>query len=141
MKTLKTATLALVATLATAIVLPAIARAEYRAFQSPSGNILCLLAGSGVTCDVSDHTYQLPPGPLCSQHIQWGDRFKLQQGDAVGMPCHADTLPQPGNQILDYGQTISTATITCESQPSGITCTDGSTGHYFRVSRDSYDLG
>jgi hypothetical protein len=31
--------------------------------------------------------------------------------------------------------------IACDSEPSGVKCTDSSTGHYFRVSRESYDLG
>jgi hypothetical protein len=31
--------------------------------------------------------------------------------------------------------------ITCDSEPAGVTCTDISTGHFFRVSRDSYQLG
>jgi Family of unknown function (DUF6636) len=140
---MKTATLALVvpATAAAAIALPATARADDRPFQSPSGNISCLIGGSSVACDVSDYTYQVPPGPPCSQHISWGNRFNLQQGKAAEMECHGDTLRIPGEQTLSYGQTISAGTITCESEPSGIKCADSSTGHYFRVSRDSYNLG
>jgi hypothetical protein len=46
----------------------------------------------------------------------------------------------PGEPTLDYGQTISAGTITCDSEPTGIKCTDSS-GHYFRVSKDSYNLG
>jgi hypothetical protein len=42
---------------------------------------------------------------------------------------------------LDYGQTKSVGVMTCASEPSGVTCTDTSTGHFFRVSRDSYELG
>ena len=143
MGTMKTATLALVvpATVAAPIALPATARADNRPFQSPSGNISCLLGSSDVACDVSDYTYQMPPGPPCSQHISWGNRFGLQQGKPAEMMCHGDTLRVPGEQTLNYGQTISAGTITCESQPSGMKCTDGSTGHYFRVSRDSYNLG
>jgi hypothetical protein len=43
--------------------------------------------------------------------------------------------------VLGYGQTHSIGTITCDSEPSGVTCTDGSTGHFFRTSRESYQLG
>ncbi len=143
MATLKTTTLALVvpATAAAAFALPATARADEGPFQSPSGNIACIMGSGGAACDVSDHTYQLPPGPPCSQHSAWGGRFSLQQGQAAEMECHNDTLRVPGARTLDYGQTVSGGTITCESQPSGMKCTDSSTGHYFRVSRDSYDLG
>jgi len=31
--------------------------------------------------------------------------------------------------------------MTCDSEPSGMTCTDSSTGHFFRISRESYQLG
>jgi hypothetical protein len=136
---MKITTLALV--VPTAIALPAIARADYRPFQSPSGNISCLIDISDVACDVSDYTYKVPPGPPCSQHISWGNRFWLKQGNPAEMECHGDTLRVPGEQTLNYGQTITAGTLTCESQPSGMKCTDSSTGHYFRVSRDSYDIG
>lgn len=46
-----------------------------------------------------------------------------------------------GLQTLAYGQTRSIGAITCSSEPSGVTCTDSGTGHFFRVSRDSYELG
>jgi hypothetical protein len=137
--TIKTAAVALV--VPAAIVLPATARADEGPFRSPSGNISCVMGSSGVACDVSDRTYQLPPAPPCSEHSAWGGRFSLQQGQAVEMECHNDTLRVPGAQTLNYGQTNSTGAITCESQPSGMKCTDSSTGHYFRVARDSYNLG
>ena len=128
-------------TITAAVALPATAFADDRPFQSPSGKIACLLGVDGVACDVSDYTYQVPPGPPCSQHISWGNRFSLSHGQPAQMECHGDTLRVPGEQTLDYGQTISQGTITCSSDPSGMTCTDGSSGHYFRVSRDSYNLG
>jgi hypothetical protein len=43
--------------------------------------------------------------------------------------------------VLDYGQTHSIGTITCDTEPAGVTCIDSSTGHFFRVSRESYQLG
>jgi hypothetical protein len=47
----------------------------------------------------------------------------------------------PAKPTLDYGQTRNLDAITCGSEPIGITCTDSSTGHYFRISRESYDAG
>jgi hypothetical protein len=140
---MKMATLALVvpATIAAAVALPATAHADNRPFQSPSGNILCLIDSSGVACDVSDFTYKLPPPPPCAQHISWGNRFTMDQGKAPEMTCHGDTLRVPGEPTLNYGQTTSAGSFTCDSEPSGMKCTDSSTGHYFRVARDSYDLG
>lgn len=126
---------------AAAIALPATARADSQYFQSPSGNIYCLLDAGGVACDVHDYTYQPPPPPECGKHLPWGNRFSLTPGQPAAIECHGDTLRLPGEQTLDYGQTISAGTITCASEPSGVRCTDRGSGHFFRVSRDSYELG
>jgi len=116
------------------------ADAVYR-FQSLSGNIYCDLGNGGVACDISDFTYVPPPPPPCGQHLAWGSRFTLNQGKAPAMECHGDTLRVPGEQTLNYGQTLSAGAITCDSEAAGMTCTDTSTGHFFRVSRESYQLG
>jgi hypothetical protein len=135
-------TLALaVSAAAAAITLPPLAHADTQNFQSPSGNIYCVLDSGGVACDVHDYTYQPPPPPECGKHLAWGNRFVLEAGQPAAIHCHGDTLRVPGEQTLGYGQTVSAGTITCESQPSGVRCTDGASGHFFRVSRDSYDLG
>ncbi len=141
----------MVTTLRIALVVPAIAaalvassataRADGQNFQSPSGNIYCIMGTTGVACDISDYTYQPPPPPECGKHLAWGSRFSLTPGNPAAIECHGDTLRVPGERTLDYGQTISAGTLTCESQPSGMKCTDsGSGGHYFRVSRESFDL-
>jgi len=121
-------------------------------FQSPSGNIFCEMSDGnggqgGVSCEIADHTYALPPPPC--EHSAWGDRFALEQGSAPVMACHNDTIrpshgfpgPNPDVPILDYGQTRSVGAISCDSEPSGMTCTDTGTGHFFRVSSDSYQIG
>lgn len=129
------------ATVATAIALPAAAHADSYQFQSPSGNIACDIGNDHAACDISEYTYQPPPPPPCAQHFPWGSRFVLEAGKAGTVHCHSDTLRMPGEPILAFGQTKSAGTFTCESEPSGVKCTDGSTGHYFHVSRESYDLG
>lgn len=42
--------------------------------------------------------------------------------------------------MLQYGQTRSLNSVTCERQQSSITCTDNGTGHFFQLSRDTYEL-
>lgn len=153
MNTRKITTLAAIATasIAGAISLSSIARADVtrREFQSPSGDIVCeLSAGSdgtgSVFCDIG--TYGPPPyRPDCPQG--WGVRFGLDQGNAPVSQCQEDTIipgSRPSNRglaTLAYGKTASAGTITCDSEPTGITCTDASTGHFFRVSQESYQLG
>jgi hypothetical protein len=138
------------ATATTTIGLASTAHADtHDEFQSPNGNIGCDLRtgddGTGIAdCEIRDHTWVIPlPIPKCpnSGSGVWG--WGLYQGKAPtpGFSCVAHTLGQPGLQTVDYGQTRSAGAITCDSEPSGVTCTDTSTGHFFRVARDSYELG
>ncbi|GFG68042.1 hypothetical protein MKUB_55320 [Mycobacterium kubicae] len=129
------------ATVTAALSFPAPAYGQTNNFQSPSGNIYCTLDNTGAACDISEFTYQPPPPPECAQHIEWGSRFRLSVGKAAIIECHGDTLKVPGEPTLNYGQTVSAGTVTCSSEQSGVRCTDTASGHYFRVSRDSYNLG
>jgi hypothetical protein len=133
--------LAVLATVAAAIALPPTAHADSDQFQSPSGNIACDIGTGGVACDIRDYTYQPPPPPPCAQHFPWGSRFVLEPGKAATIVCHSDTLRVPGEPTLPFGQTKTVGTFTCDSEPLGMKCADTSTDNYFRVSRDSYDLG
>jgi hypothetical protein len=139
--------LALIAACTTALaaVWPAPARAEAGPFQSPSGNIYCLLGiesdgTNRADCQVQQHTYPIPPRGDC--HLGgWGGQFSITQGGPVVLVCQGGMLTGPPLPTLGYGQTRSIGTITCRSDPDAMACTDDSTGHFFRVSRDSYQLG
>jgi hypothetical protein len=163
--TMMITTLALIAssTLAATIALPATAHADfdYRRFQSPSGDILCVMlrnhdindparygTGEG-TCQVQDPTYAVPPrqyvggdGQLGTCDMQnWGSTFALPQGSPPHLDCVGGALVPPPLPTLEDGQAMSLGAVTCASEPSAMTCTDTSSGHFFRVSRDSYQLG
>jgi hypothetical protein len=111
-------------------------------FRSPSGNINCTLStpGGDITarCEVVEHTWVAPP-PDC--HLDSGDRFYLTQGGSAVVGCYGQEFGPAPQQTLGYGQSLSFGTITCVSEYTGMTCTDSSTGRYFRVSRDTYELG
>jgi hypothetical protein len=120
-------------------------------FQSPSGSMMCTIgtrmppSGTNpfVACEVMELAL-VPPPPVC--HQSFVGMFDLEQGGAPAKPslCTPDyspVTPWSGYPILDYGQTRTVGAITCDSEPSTMTCTDTSTGHFFRVSRDSYQLG
>lgn len=112
-------------------------------FQSPSGNIRCAMFSfdgqNSVRCDITDYGWTAPPrSPNC--HLDWGSRFKLEQGGAAVFDCYAQELPAP-EHTLGYGEAQTVGTITCSSEPSGMTCADSSTSHYFRVSRETYEVG
>jgi hypothetical protein len=126
---------------AVGLAFPAAAQAE---FQSPSTNINCSLGEDlngvvSVTCEVAQHSWVAPPRePAC--HVNWGSRFLLKQGLPAMFDCYGQAMPAP-DQTLAYNTSISQGTITCYSKITDITCADHYTGHYFRVSRDSYELG
>jgi hypothetical protein len=146
MNTSKIAKLTLIttATIAATIAVPATAHAvPDDSFQSPSGNIVCILAGNGeygAACQVQQHTYAVPPPGEC--HLGgWGSQIDLRPGKPPQFECVGGVLAVPPMPTLDYGQTRSAGPFTCESEPLGMTCTDGSTGHFFRIARESYQLG
>jgi hypothetical protein len=119
-------------------------------FVTPSGNIACSIYAdnSGVNCEVREHTWAAPAstdGPYgrpCDFDFG-GLEFYVSQGKPANLGCYegASKFDRPDLKTLGYGQTYSRGAITCESEPSGMTCTDTATGHYFRVSRENYELG
>jgi hypothetical protein len=145
------------ATAVATIAVPATARADVikdsYIFQSPSGNIGCEMQdrddGTGVAvCKIHDRTWlSPPPGGDCrfaGQDLILYRSGVTDQSPAacVGVYPSQIWLALDYNKVtLAYGQTHSVGPFTCESEPSGVTCTDNSTGHFFRVSRESYDVG
>ena len=113
-------------------------------FQSPSGNIACVMAAlSGTTpevaCEIVERTWN-PPAKPATCDGDWGDRITLQQGATPALTCHTDTTRGLGLPALAYGTAHTLAGLTCASDEAGITCTDSTTGHYFSLSRDAYEL-
>lgn len=93
-----------------------------------------------MVCEIRDHTYTAPPKPE-DCHLDWGDRVSLKPGSAPVVHCHGDTIFDAGMPTLPYGQTRWAGPIKCEAQPAGVTCTDTPSGHFFRISRESLELG
>jgi hypothetical protein len=139
--------LTLTAAGAACIAFPATAQAcpVSSTFVTPSGNIVCLVSKSfdgtnGAECEIRDHSFAAPAKPA-DCHLGWGDRISLKQGSAPVVHCHGDTNFVPGLPTLEYGQTRSAGPIGCDSESAAMTCTDASTGHYLRLSRESLELG
>ena len=148
MTTHKITNLALIATatVAAAIAIPATAQADPdypngQSFQSPSGNVGCSLSPDRASCEIKNYTWFIPPPPDYFVGGR-GNIFILARGSApVAGVWHSDHQFPDGSPTLDYGQSRTAGTITCDSESAGVTCTDSSTGHFFRVSRESYQVG
>ncbi|AKK30316.1 hypothetical protein AB431_07505 [Mycobacterium sp. EPa45] len=125
-----------------AAVLPAAAHAdESYTFESPSGNVGCSLNPGGATCEIKSYTWFIPPPPDYFVGGR-GNVFLLTRGaEPVAGIWHSDHQFPDGSPTLDYGQSRTAGTITCTSENTGITCADSGTGHFFRVSRETYQVG
>jgi hypothetical protein len=114
-------------------------------FTTPSRNISCELTDTSSTsdgdarCDVAQHTWTLPPKPAdCTG--SWGGGASVSGAEQGRLTCASDTVADPGLRVLAYGQAVSFGGIVCDSQETGVRCTNRATGHGFRVARGSYDL-
>jgi hypothetical protein len=116
--------------------------AQYSQFQNSSQNISCNLDSSAATCEINNRAYTIStPPPPCAQHSAWGDRFSLPQGGTVVMDCHNDTIHVQGEPVVNNGQTQSAGTLSCIPDTGSVRCTDSSTGHFFFMSPNSYQVG
>ncbi len=119
-------------------------------FLTPSGNVVCSIYGdgSGANCEIRQHDWVVPAstdGPYgrpCNFAFG-GLEFYVSKGKPGNLGCYegVSSFDRPGLETLDYGQRRSRGNITCASESSGVTCTDTVSGHFIRVSRESYDLG
>lgn len=99
-------------------------------FQSPSGNIHCLLFGGdgdwqGARCDILETTTLSFARPPADCDLDWGHAFEVGRGSLPAQPvCAGDTVASPDAPVLPYGASTSFAGITCTSETTGVTCTN-----------------
>lgn len=119
-------------------------------FVTPSGNISCSMYAdnSGANCEIREHTWAVPAsidgpfGRVCDFNFG-GLEFYVSQAKPANLGCYegSSNFNGPSPETLAYGQTYSLGKMSCDSELSGVTCTDNATGHFFRVSRENYELG
>jgi hypothetical protein len=67
--------------------------------------------------------------------LDWGDSSWIGPGDRRGeLFCRGDTVMNPDAAELGYGGSIARSGICCESDQTGLTCTNGA-GHGFFLSK------
>lgn len=128
---------------------------QHANFLSPSGNINCSImleppfvangvnysGNNDVQCEIVDHAWQPPEGCPASVDVVGAS----MGADATAPPVvvcvkYPNQLPLPGRRsTMAKPQTLGA--ISCDSELSGITCTNANTGHFFRLSSESYDVG
>jgi hypothetical protein len=118
-------------------------------FHTPSGNISCNLVNAPpqdthslgqnfVQCDIANHSW-VPPRPPPPDRADATSTFVLMRGHLPIVGYSPGTLADM--DPMDIGQVRYGGAITCSSEQSAMRCTDVGTGHFFRVSQESYELG
>ncbi len=109
------------------------------AFQSPSGNIGCVLLGGSARCDIRKRDWSPPPRPPgCPDQVDFGQGLQIGQADHSGsFVCAGDTALNPEAAKLAYGTDDRFGGFLCASATSGLTCMN-SAGHGFFISIQNY---
>jgi hypothetical protein len=115
---------------------------EYLAFQSPTGNIHCsLYAWDGTTtvrCDLREYSPSYSKAPPNCEY-DWGMSFAVDARGKGYLACVSDSMVDPNNPVLPYGEAVSAGGISCVSAKTGITCTNAA-GSGFKVAKASQKL-
>lgn len=113
--------------------------AHLSSFQSPSGNIGCVLLGGTARCDIGKRTWNPPARPPgCPSEVDFGQGLEVGHRDLSGsFVCAGDTALNPEAPKLAYGEDDRSGGFLCESRSAGVTCTNSS-GHGFFVSIQRY---
>ncbi len=110
---------------------------DYVAFRSPTGNIHCAMytwaGGAEARCDVLELTPSYRKRPAGCD-LDWGHSFAVGATGKGVLACVGDSVQDPGNPVLPYGQAVSLGGISCVSAKTGMTCTNAE-GHGFSVAR------
>lgn len=107
---------------------------DFTQFTSPSGNIGCAVFENTARCDVTQHTWALPPRPADCQE-DWGSVVTLDDpGDPASVgACVGDSAG--GGPVLPYDQAIRVGDLQCASLRTGVSCEYVGGEHGFLVSR------
>jgi hypothetical protein len=108
-------------------------------FQSPSGNIGCVLLDGNARCDIAKRSWKPPPRPPgCPDEVDFGQGLQVNRDDESGnFVCAGDTTLNPEAPKLGYGSADRFGGLFCESATAGVTC-ENAGGHGFFISIQSY---
>lgn len=108
-------------------------------FASPSGDISCMVTDDLLRCDIRDRDWSPPPRPAdCPNFTNHGQGISIHPTGPANFECAGDTT-FGGGTPLPYGQFQAGGGMSCNSEPSGMRCSN-SDGHGFTLSRQAYTL-
>lgn len=110
-----------------------------RGFTTPSENIGCKYFEESIRCDILSG---LRPDPgrkfpdICP--LDWTGVY-INPGIDAGPNCAGDSVMDPDDPTLEYGQTWSRGDLTCDSESSRLRCVD-TAGNGFTLARRGWTL-
>ncbi len=129
---------AAVGILSMVIAAPASAVTHLKQFQSPSGNIGCVLTnrfGTEARCDIGNRSWASPKKPA-SCDLDYGNGLAIGARGRAHFVCAGDTALHQGPKIA-YGHRVRLKPFTCKVSTAGVRCANAH-GHGFFLSRQSY---
>ena len=115
------------------VMLAAPAWAETQYFQSPSGNIVCVIEQQNiesVRCDLGVDRQSYTARPAACQG-RWGRSFGVAETGMGFLNCVTDLIRAPRDAVvLPYGVALDVDGIICRSETTGMTCTNRDGGGF-----------
>jgi hypothetical protein len=108
------------------------------AFSTPSRNIGCYVSSDSARCDIQKKTWTAPPKPADCD-LDFGNGVAVVKTEKATVVCAGDTVPG-AKEVLEYGEVVRVGSFLCDSESSGVRCTNEDSGHGFTVSRQAYTL-
>lgn len=108
---------------------------------TPSGNIGCELHGSWAECGIKSYIQSERYGTDGDMPLWWatlpeqGTAGLSAKGDAPNY--HGDN-GGPAGQVLEYGESVTFGDITCDSESTGLTCTNTASGHSMTMNKREF---
>ncbi|MEZ5076925.1 MAG: DUF6636 domain-containing protein [Solirubrobacterales bacterium] len=112
---------------------------ELDSFQSPSGNIGCVMIEGEARCDAAKHSWAAPRPEGCPEGIDAGQGLQVDASGAASVVCAGDTTLSTAAPVLEYGTASESGGTLCVSRRSSVTCTNAD-GHGFTISAQAYEL-
>jgi hypothetical protein len=132
--------ISLLACAALAAATPPAALAKFTFFETPSGNVGCVINGKGARCDIQDHAWSTPPTPPSCVDLDYGNGVEVGKHGRGRYVCAGDSVFSPNADVLPYGERISAKRIRCASKRKGVRCVNLASDHGFFISRSEVRL-
>ncbi len=110
-----------------------------KTFQSPSGNIGCIMSAKSLRCDIREKDWSADRPAGCPSEIEYGQGLTLSASGPAEVVCAGDTALDPSAPTLEYGASSTAGPLTCTSNEAAMVCSNQSGGG-FSLARESYSL-